>query len=56
MIGLEQLTEKMASIEPESHIVVSVDRLVPFEKFIHLVDLLKGRRLENLSIMVRDAS
>lgn len=56
MIEQEQLAEKLALLEQSTHIVLSVDKLVPFEKFIHVVDLLKARQLENLSIMVRDAS
>ena len=50
-----ELTEKLDAIQLESPIVLSVDKLVPFEKFIGIVDLLKGRQLENLSIMVLDA-
>lgn len=50
-----ELTDKLDAIQSESHIVLSVDKLVPFEKFIGIVDLLKGRQLENLSIMVLDA-
>lgn len=56
MIAQDQLGDKLTLLEPNTHIVVSVDKQVPFEKFIHIVDLLKARQLENLSIMVRDAS
>lgn len=56
IIAQEQLAEKLTSLEQNTHIVLSVDKLVPFEKFIHIVDLLKAQKLENLSIMVRDAS
>ena len=56
LIAQEQLGEKLTSLGPNTHIVVSVDKMVPFEKFILIVDLLKARQLENLSIMVRDAS
>ena len=56
IISQDLLGEKLTLLEPNTHIVVSVDKLVPFEKFIHIVDLLKARQLENLSIMVRDAS
>jgi len=55
IISQDLLGEKLTLLEPKTHIVVSVDKLVPFEKFIHIVDLLKARQLENLSIMVRDA-
>lgn len=56
IIEQEDLAKKLALLEQDTHIVLSVDKLVPFEKFIHIVDLLKVQKLEKLSIMVRNAS
>lgn len=52
----EQLAKKLDLLTPETSIVLAVDKIVPFENFIQIIDLLKGRQLDNLSIMVRDAS
>ncbi len=55
-IDENQLAEKLKPLAPSTRIVISVDKLVPFEKFILVIDQLRARKLENLSIMVRDAS
>ncbi|CAA6823820.1 MAG: Biopolymer transport protein ExbD/TolR [uncultured Thiotrichaceae bacterium] len=47
-----ELTGKLDTLKPDTSIVLSVDKTVPFEAFITIVDLLKERKLENLSIMV----
>ena len=51
-----ELVEKLNSLSQQTNIILAVDKVVPFESFIEIIDLLKGRELENLSIMVRDAS
>ena len=51
----EALPEKLDVLSPDTRISLSVDKIVPFEKFIDIVDLLKARKLENLSILVQDA-
>lgn len=48
------LQDKLKALEPKTPIVLSVDKVVPFEKFIFIIDLLKGQHLDNLSIMVRE--
>lgn len=50
-----RLKDKLATLASTTPIVLSVDKAVPFEKFILVIDLLKGQHLENLSIMVREA-
>ncbi len=53
-LAQNSLQNKLDVLEPKTPIVLSVDKAVPFEKFIFIIDLLKGRHLDNLSIMVRE--
>lgn len=55
-VGQSALANKLDALKTGTPIVLSVDKGVPFEKFIAVIDLLKGRELENLSIMVREAA
>ena len=55
-VNQDQLTARLDTLDRQTNIVLAVDKIVPFENFIQVIDILKGRQLENLSIMVRDAS
>ena len=55
-VDQQQLTVKLDTLDRQTNIILAVDKVVPFENFIQIIDLLKGRDLEKLSIMVRDAS
>ena len=55
-INGDELPNHLDRISRETGIVLSVDKVVPFENFIQVIDLLKGRQLDKLSIMVHDAT
>lgn len=54
-VDQQALKAKLDTLDRETNIILAVDKIVPFENFIKIIDLLKGRELEKLSIMVRDA-
>ncbi len=50
-VTLEKLQERISSLESDSKIILSVDRTVAFQRFVHILDLLKQQRIEQLSII-----
>ena len=54
MVDKTRLEAKLNTIPASTPIVLSVDKTVPFEKFILIIDLLKAKHLNNLSIMVKE--
>ena len=53
-VTLPQLEETLRQLPGETPILLQVDRQVTFDKFIAVIDLLKGGQLNNLSIVTRD--
>ncbi len=53
-VSLTTLEKKLQPLASETAIVLSVDKAVAFEQFIQVIDLLKTRNLENLSIVVKN--
>lgn len=56
LIDFDKLKEKLATLDPDSPLVLSVDKSVRFERFIELIDILKTYNLTNLSIAARRGS
>jgi biopolymer transport protein ExbD len=54
LVTLEQLAEKLGTqIKPETLIVLRIDKAAVFEHFVKLIDLLKAKELNNLSIQAQ---
>ena len=51
--GLAALSSRLGALAPESPVVLRVDADSRFEQFVAVVDLLKGRGFERLSILTR---
>ena len=51
--GLAALAPHLAALQPATQIVLRVDAQTPFAAFIAVVDQLKARGLERLSILTR---
>jgi biopolymer transport protein ExbD len=52
-VTLEALGERLAALPVDSPVLLRVDEATPFRHFVAVVDLLKARRLERLSIVTR---
>jgi len=55
-IDLEQLDEKLIDLSPEVPLLLRVDEATAFRHFVAVVDLLKARGMENLSIVTKYGS
>lgn len=56
-VDLEQLGSKLdAQVKPETLIVLRIDKAAVFEHFVKLIDLLKAKELNNLSIQAQQES
>jgi biopolymer transport protein ExbD len=53
-IEMEPLAARLSGLDPQTAIVLRVDAQAEFERFVTVVDLLKARRLERVSILTRD--
>jgi biopolymer transport protein ExbD len=52
-IALEQLADALAEVGPDSRLLLRVDEATAFRHFVAVVDLLKARGLEDISIVTR---
>lgn len=55
-IDLDQLDESLVDAGPETHLLLRVDEATAFRYFVAVVDLLKSRGMENLSIVTKQGS
>ena len=53
-VELDPLAARLAALDLETAIVLRVDAEARFERFVTVVDLLKARGLERVSILTRD--
>ena len=53
-IGLAGLEERLAGLTDEPPVILTVDEGVPFGRFVAVVDRVKGRGLDQLSIRARE--
>ena len=51
LVDREALADHLRQLAPTTPIVLRVDKSVPFERFVTVIDLLKENRLERLSIV-----
>ena len=54
-VTLEQLRTQVAQLEPDTPVTFRVDRSVAFDRFVAVIDVLKTRNLQSLSIVTRAA-
>jgi biopolymer transport protein ExbD len=55
-LTLEELAERLGEVRRDTRLLLRVDEATAFRHFVAVVDLLKGRGLENLSIVTRRGS
>jgi biopolymer transport protein ExbD len=53
-VELKPLTERLSAVDPQTAIVLRVDAQARFERFVAVVDLLKARGLDRLTILTRE--
>ena len=52
-IAFEQLTERLNTYQDDEVIVLRIDKGVPFENFVKVLDALKSRPFKNVSIQAQ---
>lgn len=52
-VELAQLRSELEALDPATPVTLRVDRSVAFDRFVAVVDILKARGLESLSILTR---
>ncbi len=52
-VTLQMLENRVSRVNKDTKIVLSVDETVPFQQFVHVIDLLKRQHIERLSIVTR---
>jgi biopolymer transport protein ExbD len=55
-LTLDELAERLDDVRMDTPLLLRVDEATAFRHFVAVVDLLKGRGLENLSIVTRRGS
>jgi biopolymer transport protein ExbD len=50
-VAVELLAERLSALDPQTAIILRVDAQARFERFVAVVDLLKARGLERVSIL-----
>ena len=53
-VELEPLAVRLSALDPQTAIVLRVDAQARFERFVAVVDLLKARGLDRLTILTRE--
>ena len=53
-VEISPLTERLSALDPRTAIVLRVDAQARFERFVAVVDLLKARGLDRLTILTRE--
>lgn len=52
-IQKEALVEKLNEVKKEDIVAISADKLLPYEEFIFVIDLLKQKSIEKISMVVQ---
>jgi biopolymer transport protein ExbD len=52
-LSVDDLRGQLASLDKETHVILRVDAEVRFARFVTVVDLLKSRGLQRLTILTR---
>ncbi len=55
-LSLDDLEQRLQSLEKQTPIVLRVDKAARFEYFVAVIDLLKQAQLKHLSIMTRESA
>lgn len=54
LLTLEKLDEKLMSLSTESFISINCDKDSRFENFVDILDMIKAKNFDNLSIITKD--
>ncbi len=54
-VEIGELGQEIAALEPQTSIVLRVDKTVPFQQFVSVLDILKQHNMERLSIVTKQA-
>lgn len=52
-VNKDDLLQKLDSITKEDLVAISADKLLPYEEFIFLIDILKQKSIEKISMVVQ---
>jgi biopolymer transport protein ExbD len=52
-VTFDTLRDACSFVDTEELVVLSIDKNVRYEKIVHLLDILKEKRLENISLLVK---
>jgi biopolymer transport protein ExbD len=52
-ISFENFKKECKSIDPKQLLVLSIDKEVKYEKIVDLLDILKEKNLQNISLLVQ---
>ncbi|MFT7004282.1 MAG: biopolymer transport protein ExbD [Sulfurimonas sp.] len=52
-ISFEEFKEECNSLDAKQLLVLSIDKEVKYEKIVHLLDILKEKNLQNISLLVK---
>ncbi len=52
-VSSAMLEERISLLDKNTKIILSVDESVPFQQFVHVIDMLKQQRIERLSILTQ---
>lgn len=52
-VNKKDLLQKLDSITKEDLVAISADKLLPYEEFIFLIDILKQKSIEKISMVVQ---
>ncbi len=52
-VTLPMLKKRVSQLDENTRIVFSVDKTVPFQQFVHVIDMLKQKNIERLSIITK---
>ena len=55
-LEFDELAPRLETVAPDTFIVLRIDKSAVFQHFVRLIDLLKAKQLNNLSIQARQDS
>lgn len=55
-LEFDELAPRLENLEPDTFIVLRIDKAAVFQHFVQLIDLLKAKQLNNLSIQAQQDS
>jgi biopolymer transport protein ExbD len=53
-VSLDEVKEKLSNYDKTTNVFINCDKTVPFEQFVHILDIVKLHSFENLGIITND--